>query len=74
MQQTFRGKLIVYPKTALLTRDTEIFSNMDPYVIVKCGGVTKKSKVHQEGGKKPRWNDVSYLIMIKVFCFTVNDF
>ena len=56
------GKLLVTPKSALLTRDTETFTKMDPYLIVKCGSVTKKSLVHESGGKKPRWNEVSFNI------------
>ena len=46
------------PKSAVLQRDTEFFTKMDPYVIIKCGNVTKKTYVHEGGGKKPIWNEV----------------
>ncbi len=34
-----------------------MFSNMDPYVIVWCGSDKRKTRTHQEGGKRPQWND-----------------
>ena len=43
--------------SAQLTRDTETFSNMDPYVVVFCGTEKRKTRTHQEGGKRPVWND-----------------
>lgn len=56
--------IIVRPTEALLTHDTEMFSKMvtpaliqDPYCIIKLGQQQKKTRVHDEGGKKPRWND-----------------
>lgn len=30
----------------------------DPYVVVVLGKTKHKTKVHDEGGKKPHWNDV----------------
>lgn len=30
---------------------------MDPYVVVKFNGRTYKTRVHQSGGKQPRWGD-----------------
>lgn len=30
---------------------------MDPYVVVKLGNFEKKTKVHDKGGKNPKWND-----------------
>lgn len=50
--------LYVKPISALLTHDTELFSNMDPYVVIKIGHEKKKTSTHKEGGKKPKWNDV----------------
>ena len=48
----------VKPISALLTRDTEMFSNMDPYVVVMIGNEKRKTKTHKEGGKKPKWDGV----------------
>jgi hypothetical protein len=50
------GKLILYVKEALLTRDTEIFAKMDPYAMVRLGPYINKTTVHEGGGKKPKWN------------------
>ena len=61
VQNSTFGKLIASPKEATLTRDTEIFAKMDPYLVLKYNGIVHKSKVHNGGGKKPRWNDVSIL-------------
>ena len=30
----------------------------DPYVIIEIGGSKQKTKVHKEGGKKPKWDEV----------------
>ena len=30
---------------------------MDPYVIVQCGSQKRKTRTHQQGGKRPLWND-----------------
>lgn len=32
---------------AQLTRDTETFTNMDPYVVVQCGTEKRKTRTHQ---------------------------
>ena len=41
--------------SALLTRDTEMFSNMDPYCIIEVGSHRHQTKTCKEGGKKPAW-------------------
>ena len=51
------GRLTVRPKCAKLTRDTEFFGKMDPYVVVKIGSFTQTSSVHSSGGKFPSWQD-----------------
>lgn len=33
--------------SAQLTRDTEMFSNMDPYVVIQCGSDKRKTRTHQ---------------------------
>lgn len=43
--------------SAKLTHDTETFGKMDPYCKISLGGELKKTRVHQEAGKYPTWND-----------------
>lgn len=52
-----RGILYISPKKANLKRNTDFFSKMDPYVKITCGGLTKKTKTHNYGGKKPVWDE-----------------
>lgn len=56
--QTSSGKLILIVKQATLTRDTELFAKMDPYVMIRCGPYNKRTRIHENGGKKPSWNEV----------------
>ena len=43
---------------AKLTRVTEMFSKMDPYVIIKMNdGCEYKTKTVVKGGKFPKWNE-----------------
>lgn len=58
-------QLVVRPINASLSRDTETFSRMDPYVVCVVNGQRQKSRVHQEGGKHPKWNDT--------FIFTITN-
>ena len=51
-----KGKLTVKVIEAKLTRDTEMFASMSPYVKVLCGGVEYQTKIHESGGKQPKWN------------------
>jgi len=51
------GTLIVRPSCAKLTRDTETFGRMDPYVVVQIGTVKHATKYNQDGGKTPVWSD-----------------
>jgi Ca2+-dependent lipid-binding protein len=48
----------VTPKHAKMTRSTDKFTKMDPYLIMKVGSQTLKTKVHNSGGKNPEWKDV----------------
>ena len=41
---------------ACLTRDIEIFSKMDPYVIINYNGNIMQTPVLQEAGTNPIWN------------------
>ena len=50
------GKLTLHVVEARLTRDTEMFGKMDPYVIIKYRTQEWKTGVKDEAGKKPVWN------------------
>jgi len=39
-----------------LTKDLETFGKQDPYVKITYMGTPYKTKVHQNGGKNPVWN------------------
>jgi len=56
MQKAKKGKLIVKIIEANLTRDTEMFSKMDPFCKMTYQGKINKTVVKDEAGKKPRWN------------------
>jgi Ca2+-dependent lipid-binding protein len=44
---------------ATLKRDTEFLGKMDPYVDFTYNGVYCKTKVADDQGKTPVWNEVS---------------
>jgi Ca2+-dependent lipid-binding protein len=60
-----KKELIVKPTTARLTRDTQTFGRMDPYLVFKIGSTQQKTKTHEAGGKTPNWSDI--------LCFTITD-
>eukprot|EP00283_Hemiselmis_rufescens_P014611 CAMPEP_0173450872 /NCGR_PEP_ID=MMETSP1357-20121228/45612_1 /TAXON_ID=77926 /ORGANISM="Hemiselmis rufescens, Strain PCC563" /LENGTH=792 /DNA_ID=CAMNT_0014417581 /DNA_START=1 /DNA_END=2376 /DNA_ORIENTATION=- len=37
-------------------KDMEFLFNMDPYVELRVGGQTRRTKTHREGGQNPIWN------------------
>ena len=49
------GTFVVTPQCAKLSRDTETFGRMDPYVKVIVGTQQKRGRVHIDGGKSPSW-------------------
>lgn len=57
--QTRLGKISIRVVEANLTRDTELFAKMDPYAKISCGAHSWTTRVHEKGGKKPKWNEVS---------------
>mmetsp|Transcript_139898 Transcript_139898/g.198146 ORF Transcript_139898/g.198146 Transcript_139898/m.198146 type:complete len:142 (-) Transcript_139898:200-625(-) len=61
-----KGILTAVLKSAELKRDTEMFGRMDPFVLFIFGKKREKSKTHEDGGKKPKWND-------ETFKFPIND-
>lgn len=50
-------KLVITPKTARLTRDTDSLGSMEPYCKLKYDGIKQKTKVDSSGGKTPNWNE-----------------
>ena len=52
------GSLRVEIIEARLTRDTEFFSKMDPYVIIETRQQKFKTRTIQGGGKTPKWDQV----------------
>lgn len=61
---------------AYLIRDTEIFSKMDPYVIMTYGGTVMKTDVHEESGTHPVWNktfEINYQSTSDIISFSVFD-
>ena len=51
------GTLTITVKKATLTHDTEAFGKMDPYVRLIVGKVEQKTKVKNDVGKTPEWNE-----------------
>ena len=52
-----QGTFVIKARSAKLTHDTELMGKMDPYVVIKIGEVTQKTKVHEDGGKTPKWEE-----------------
>jgi len=51
------GTLDIKPKEAKLTRSTELFLKMNPYVKVVLGDKKSKGEICKSGGKSPKWHD-----------------
>ena len=56
------GSLTITINEARLTRDTDFFSKMDPYVTIFCGGHEQRTSTKNEAGKHPKWYEVCLLI------------
>lgn len=52
------GKLRLHIIDAKLTRDTETFGKMDPYVIINTREQRIRTRTAQDQGKTPKWNEV----------------
>ena len=50
------GELKIHVIEAKLTRDTEYFGQMDPYVEIKTSVEKKRTVTHNDGGRTPVWN------------------
>lgn len=51
------GTLIIKARSAKLIRDTEFMGKMDPYCVIKVGNTTEKTKVKEDAGKTPVWEE-----------------
>ena len=51
------GMLTLRVKEGKLIRDTEMLGSMSPYITITYKGQKYKTKVHDAGGKKPKWKD-----------------
>jgi len=49
---------------AELTRDTEMFGSMDPYVRMSSTFGNHKTSVNKKGGKKPMWKE-SFIFRVR---------
>lgn len=66
-----------------LFRDTEIFGEMDPFILIKYKGLQYKTRVLDGEGKNPKWNETLSIPIdsvddsITMICFdydgTTND-
>ena len=54
------GKLKITVLSANLTRNTDMFGKMDPYVLINHLATKFKTPVHRNGGKTPVWNTKTY--------------
>lgn len=54
------GHLTIQLKEAELTRDTELFGEMDPFTVFRYRDQKQKSKVLDEAGKKPKWENQEF--------------
>lgn len=70
------GTLIVRPKSATLTHDTEVFGKMDPFINVMIGNQKHTSAVAKDAGKTPSWCDqFNFKIMNDtMLTFTIYDY
>lgn len=51
------GRLLVSPKSAVLSRDVNLITKMDPLVTIRLGNENISSSVATDGGKNPIWKD-----------------
>ncbi|KAL4512784.1 hypothetical protein ABPG72_017469 [Tetrahymena utriculariae] len=70
------GTLIVRPKSAQLTYDTETFGKMDPFINVMIGSQKQTSAVAKDQGKTPVWIDQFNFKILNdnMLTFTIYDY
>ena len=52
-----KGILTIQIKEGKLTHDTEVLGKMSPYITLVFNGKKLKTKIHDRGGKTPKWGD-----------------
>jgi Ca2+-dependent lipid-binding protein len=66
MMHSNKGRLIISPREALLIKDVSWIGKMDPYVIIEIGNLKFVTQVDKNGGKTPKWNEVSIGIAVVI--------
>ena len=56
------GSLTITVNEAILTKDSDVLTKMDPYVTIFCGGHEQRTTTKNEAGKHPKWNEVYFLL------------
>jgi len=56
-----KGRLVLSVIEAVLTRDTEFWGKMDPYVEIILNNQVKYTEVKRSAGKLPKWNQKFWL-------------
>lgn len=41
-----------------LYRSSQTFDQMDPFLVIECEGFSYKTKIHENGGMAPKWNQL----------------
>jgi Ca2+-dependent lipid-binding protein len=59
------GILTIHILEAKLTRDTETFGKMDPYVVINTRQQRIRTKTMQNAGKNPKWSNEFFKIDVK---------
>lgn len=58
VQKFSPGNLVLNVQKAVLEKDSDLLSNMDPFLKVEFPGLeSKRTKTAQEGGTTPVWNE-----------------
>jgi len=59
------GKLKIHILEARLTRDTETFGKMDPYVVINTRMQRIRTKTANDQGKTPKWTGETFEVDVK---------
>ncbi|KAG2486404.1 hypothetical protein HYH03_014980 [Edaphochlamys debaryana] len=58
------GTLALTIEFAKDLKDKDWFGKQDPYVVLKCGSQTYRTKTHTDGGRNPVWNETFHMNII----------